>query len=120
MEPANGAFDSDARNNLGIGAGQCKVGGEASVTGGNRHQSARAVNQRGHSGSGDPDCRLSRDLQIPGNAACVNLVGTGGAVSNRDIVCDIYVGAAGGKWRRLSPHRQGRRFNPGEQRHARP
>ena len=44
----NGTRDADTENDVGDGAGKCKIGAETPVACGNWHQPARAVNERCH------------------------------------------------------------------------
>jgi hypothetical protein len=87
---ADGTFDAGTENQLGDGAGECKIGDEAPVTCGNWHQPTRTVNECCHVRGSDLDGGRSRDFQVPRGAACDDLLGARGAATDGDILCGMH------------------------------
>ena len=80
-----GAFDAGIENQLGDGAGKCKIGGEAPVACGNRHEPTWTVNERCHLRGSDLDGCRSRDFQVPRGAVRNDFLGARRAATDGDI-----------------------------------
>lgn len=95
MGAADGTFDAGAGNQLGDGAGEYKIGGEAPVACGNWHQPTRTVNERCHCRGSDLDGCRSRGFQVLGGAAGNDLLWARRAATDGDVLCGVGIGIHG-------------------------